>query len=122
MYKDLDRGLALFLLLANGILVDTEAVTGEFCGDVVLQRIRGLTGGWRDSASLLEPSLTLIAEKQGRIDLKRSSTYAVRHIIPDTRRLRQGDGLSVRFSLIHASSHWLKRGVGPLDVIESVLD
>ncbi len=112
----------LFLVLANGILVDTQAVAGTLSEEVILQRIRTLNEIWQDSGRLIERLTTFIAEKQKRIDRLNSSINAVQHVIRDTRRLRQGDDLSGPFSLIHESSRRLKQGDDPLDVIESVLD
>ncbi|WP_201222196.1 hypothetical protein [Halochromatium roseum] len=111
----------LFFVLANGVLVDTDAVAGTLGEELILQRIRTLNEIWQDSARLLERLTTFIAEKQKRIDRMNSSINAVRHVIRDTRRLRQGDDLSGPFSLIHESSRRLKQGDDPLDVIESVL-
>lgn len=111
----------LFLVLANGVLVDTDAVAGTLGEEVILQRMRTLNEIWQDSARLIERLSTFIADKQKRIDRLNSSMNAVRHVIRDTRRLRQGDDLSGPFSLIHESSRRLKQGDDPLDVIESVL-
>ncbi|MEA3643306.1 MAG: hypothetical protein VBE63_25710, partial [Lamprobacter sp.] len=111
----------LFLVLANGILVETEAVAGTLSEELILQRIRTLNEIWQDSARLIERLSTFIAEKQKRIDRMTSGINAVRDVIDDTRRLRQGDDLSDPFSLIHESSRRLKQGDDPIDVIESVL-
>jgi hypothetical protein len=117
-----NKDWTLFFVLANGILVDTEAVVGLLCEESILQRISMLTGSWRDSARLLERLSTFVAEKQKRINRMRSSINAARHVIQDARRLRQGDNLSGPFSLMDESSRRLKRGDDPLEVIESVLD
>lgn len=111
----------LFLVLANGVLVDTDAVAGTLGEEAILQRIRTLNEIWQDSARLIERLSTFIAEKQKRIDRMNSSINAVRHVIEDARSLRQGDDLSGLFGLIHESSRRLKQGDDPLDVIESVL-
>lgn len=111
----------LFLVLANGVLVDTDAAAGTLGEELILQRIRTLNEIWNDSARLIERLTTFIAEKQKRIDRLNSSINAVQHVIRDTRHLRQGDDLSGPFSLVHESSRRLKQGDDPLDVIESVL-
>lgn len=111
----------LFLVIANGVLVDTDAVAGTLGEEAILQRIRTLNEIWQDSARLIERLSTFIAEKQKRIDRMNSSINAVRHVIEDARSLRRGDDLSGLFGLIHESSRRLKQGDDPLDVIESVL-